>query len=403
MPETITPLRGLAGGRPRRCADAWSAGPLQVRVWRDANDVPADAWDSLLGPDDLQTSHRFVRLCQETCREAEFWHVMVYQGDRPCGVASLSRVAVRLDLIATGVTRSLLQLPRRVWPGFLRVPVLFGGLPVSFGQPCLKLAPSAGPAVVTALAQAAKRIAATTSTQLTCFKEFDPTAAEELRPLEGEGFFRAPSLPSCSLPLPWGSFAAYLGAMTAGYRRQVRATLRARQEASLRVRIVERFSREGDVIHSLYRQVIERARHRLETLDRAFIDRLDVDLGDRSRAIFLERDGRTLAVAVMLFTPNVATFLLAGLDYAAPRHWQVYANLVCQVVAEAIGSGASRLELGQTSYPLKSRLGAAEVPRYLYLRHRRPLSAWLLRRCSPLLFPEYPYPRRRVFREDQTP
>src|SRR5262245_6835774 len=178
MPETIPSLRCLPTARQLRHADALSVGPLQVRVYRDVNDVPAGEWDSLLGPDDLQTSHRFVRICQETCHEAEYWHLMAYQGEHPCGVASFSRMPVRLDLVATGMTRSLLQQPRRVWPGFLRVPVLFGGPPVSFGRPCLKLAPSAGPAVVSLLAQEAERIAKATSTQLVCFKEFDPAAAD---------------------------------------------------------------------------------------------------------------------------------------------------------------------------------------------------------------------------------
>src|SRR5207245_850241 len=83
-------------------------------------------------------------------------------------------------------------------------------------------------------------------------------------------------------------FTGYLRAMTAGYRRQARATLRARDAAGLTFRRVESFAPEGDVIHALYSQVIERARHRLETLNRAFIERLDTVLGPQSRAIFLD-------------------------------------------------------------------------------------------------------------------
>jgi hypothetical protein len=381
--------------------DSQSDRLFQVRLCRDINDIPAAEWDSVLGPDDLLLSHRFVRICQEArVAGADYWHLMVYERERLCCVASLSRMHVRLDLLATGLVRSLLGTLRRAWPGFLRVPVLFGGLPVSFGQPCLKLAPwTDAAAVLRLLAQTLDRIAGATSTALVCLKEFDSAGADQAVPLCGQGFFRASSLPSCSLPLAWDSFSCYLGAMTAGYRRQLRATLRAGQAAGLRVRLVERFSVEGEVVFSLYRQVIERARHRLETLERPFLDRLDTDLGDQSRAIFLERDGQTLAVAIMLFTRDVATFLLAGLDYRAPRQWQVYPNLVAEVVAEAIRSGASRLEMGQTSYPLKTRMGAVPVPRFLYLRYRRPLGAWLLRRLARFLFPEQDCPRRRVFRE----
>ncbi len=256
-------------------------------------------------------------------------------------------------------------------------------------------------AVLRIIAEVMEEVARTTATRLLCLKEFDPDDARVAR-IREHGYFRAWSLPSCSLPLVWNSFSDYLLALTAGYRRQLRATLQARAVAGLKVRLVDHFSAEGETVYSLYEQVIRRAAYRLETLNRSFIDRLDTDLGGRSRAIFLERAGKTLAVAVMLYSPNMTTFLLAGLDYAAPREWQVYPNLVAEVVAEAIRSGTSRLELGQTSYPLKSRMGAVESPRVLYLRHRG-AAARTSALLAPLLFPAHEYPQRRVFRHDVSP
>jgi hypothetical protein len=382
-----------------------TAGPLRVRAHRDIDEIDAAEWDSLLDAEDLQLSHQFVRLCQRSRVEgADYWHLLVYDDGRLCCVASLSRIHVCLDVLSSGVTRVLIRSVRRRFPAFLRIPLLFCGLPVSFGQPCLKLAPGAdADAVCRAIARAMRRIGRETGTGLLCLKEFDPAAAARVDPVCRHGFFRVPSLPSCSLDLRWDSFAAYLREMTAGYRRQLQATLRARDAAGLVVRRVESFAAEGAVVHSLYNQVIERARYRLETLNRPFIDRLDTDLGSQSRALFLERNGEPLAVAVMLFAGRLATFLLAGLDYRADRQWQVYPNLVVEVVAEALRAGASRLELGQTSYPLKSRLGAAEVPRFLYLRHRHPLGHLLLRGSAGLLFPRQDYPARRVFRPVEPP
>jgi hypothetical protein len=369
-------------------------------VFRDIGEVAPAEWDSLLGPDDLQQSHAFVRLCQRSgVEDADYWHLIFSQGGRPCGVASLCRMFVSLDLLSNDLPRGLVGAVRRSWPGFLRVPVLFCGLPVSFGQPCLEIAPWADvPGVCRALAETMDRVGRETGAALLCLKEFDQQAADRLGPLAEQGYFRAPSLPSCSLPLPWGSFAEYLRAMTAGYRRQVRATLAAREEGGLRVRRLDEFSPEGGTVFTLYEQVIRRARFRLETLNRAFIDGLDADLGGRSRALFLECGGQPLAVAVLLFTPGAATFLLAGIDYAAPPRLQVYPNLVLEVVAEALRERAPRLEMGQTSWALKSRLGAAESPRFLFLRCPHPLRHALLRRAAGFLFPKQPYPRRRVFR-----
>jgi hypothetical protein len=379
-----------------------AVGSLRVRIHRDIDDIDPDEWDSLLAADELQLSHRFVRLCQRSrVEDADYWHLLFSERDRLCAVASLSRMYVCLDVLASGATRSVIRALRRRYPSFLRVGLLFCGLPVSFGQPCLKLAPWADAgAVCRMLARVMDRVGRESGAQLLCLKEFDPAAAVVVDPVCRHGFFRVPSLPSCSLGLRWDSFSGYLRDMIAGYRRQVRATLRARATAGLTFRRVESFSAEGDVIHALYTEVIERAPYRLETLNRAFIDRLDTDLGARSRAIFLERHGQPLAVAVMLFAGRLATFLLAGLDYQADRECQVYPNLVLEVLDEAIRSGASRLEMGQTSYPLKSRLGAVEVPRFLYLRHRNPLGHLLLRGSAGLLFPQHEYPIRRVFRGD---
>jgi hypothetical protein len=377
------------------------AGAMRVRTHRDIDDIDAAEWDSLLAPEELQQSHRFVRLCQQSrVEDADYRHLLVYERGRLCCVASLCRVDVCLDVLASGATRALIRSLRQRFPGFLRVGLLFCGLPVSFGQPCLKLAPGADAgAVCRLLARVMGRVGRETGAHLLCLKEFDPSAAVAVDPVCRHGFFRARSLPSCSMDLRWDSFTGYLREMTAGYRRQAHATLRAGDAAGLTFRRVDSFAAEGAVIHALYSEVIERARHRLETLNRAFLDRLDTDLGPQSHAIFLERQGQPLAVAVMLYAGKLATFLLAGLDYGADRQWQVYPNLVLEVVREAIRSGASRLEMGQTSYPLKSRLGAVAVPRFLYLRYRNPLGHLLLRGAAGFLFPDHEYPSRRVFRE----
>ncbi len=388
--------------RPGEERAARRAEGLEVRLFRNSNDVPAALWDSLLGPDDLQMSHRFVRLCQEARVEnADYWHLMIYQEGELCCVTTLSRMTLYLDLLAGDWPQSLSRTVRRCWPGFLRLPILFDGLPVSFGQPCLKLAPWADArAVLAVIARAMERLARTTSTGLLCLKEFDPAAAGQLEPLRDQGFFRAFSLPSCSLPIVWDSFSGYLESMTAGYRRQLRATLRARQSAGLEVRHLERFATEGEVIFALYQQVIQRARHRLETLNRSFIDRLDTDLGGQSRAIFLERKGQPLAVAIMLFTANVATFLLAGLDYQARREWQVYPNLVAEVVAEAIRRARPGWRWARP--PIRSRAGwgrsrcrASSGCVIVAHSERACCGAW-----RTVLFPEQQRSGRHVFRGD---
>ena len=100
----------------------------------------------------------------------------------------------------------------------------------------------------------------------------------------------------------------------------------------------------------------------------------------------------------MLTTPSVNNYLLTGIDYSINREYQVYPNLILAVVAEAIRVGAPCLEMGQTCYAMKSRMGAEPTPRYIYLRHRGRAANSLLKHTSRFLFPKTVYPTRRVFR-----
>jgi hypothetical protein len=373
---------------------------LRLDVVESIAGLDAAAWDAVGTSDDLQATHRFVRACEESGVEhATFRHVLARDAAGPAAVASFSRMDVSLDLLSTGVTRAAIRAVRRLRPGFLRVPIVFGGLPVSFGRSCLRLRPGAdAPRILAALHEVAEEFAAASGARLVCFKEFDADEADRLGPLAARGYIRAWSLPSCRLPLRWRSFDAYLAAMRAGYRRQIRATLHTRALEGVTVRVADRWLGECPTIFALYEQVMDRAPFQLERLNLAFFEKLATLLPGESRAILVERDGAAIAAGVMLFSPALASWLLAGIDYAANPRYSAYLNLVVEVVRQAIASGAPALEMGQTSYDLKGRMGAVAATRTLLLRYRSGFGHALLRAGRDALFPVPEIRARRVFR-----
>jgi hypothetical protein len=244
--------------------------------------------------------------------------------------------------------------------------------------------------------------ARSTGTTVLCFKEF--AAREHLvEPLTEHGYFRAASMPSCSLAIAWRTFEEYLGAMRAGYRRQILASLRTRDRLGLTVRLVPAWGVEAARIFPLYEQVMDRAPFQLERLNLAFFQHLAAGLGDQTSALLVERDGALLAAAILLQSPGTLTFMLAGIDYAHHRQSQAYLTLVTEIVAEAIRRGAARLELGQTTYDLKQRLGAGTDARWLYIKCTNSPVHLTLRAASGALFPEIAPPPRRVFRDGSAP
>jgi predicted N-acyltransferase len=374
------------------------SGP-SCRVFDDLDEIDPGEWDSLLEPGDLHAAFRFLRTCRHAgIADATYRYLLVDDGGRLAATAALTCLTVALDLLAPRAVRAVARVGRAIHPPFLRLRVLFCGLPVSLGGSCLRLAPDADPGRVLPLVTGAmEEFAQAQGAGLLCFKEHTEAECAPLDGLRSYGYFRAPSLPASYLPIEWPDFDAYLAAMRSGYRRQVRASLAARSTRGLTFRIVEDWAAECPGIHALYEQVMERAEFQLERLPLAFFERLNAEFGSGARALLLERDGRLEAAAILIYAPRVLTFLLAGIDYARNRADRAYQNLVAEVVAEAIRCGAARLELGQTSYALKSRLGGLPDPRWIYLRHRRGLTHQALRAASGLLFPAVPTPARRVF------
>jgi predicted N-acyltransferase len=375
---------------------------FDLRVHAHMREVNAELWDSIIDPDDLQVTHRFVRACQESRVEnAEYRHAVVFRRGEVAAVASFCAFRVPLDVLATGLTRHLVNAIRRVRPDAFRVPVVFCGLPVSFGQSCLRFAPglddASRVAAIEALAGVAERFAAATGARIICFKEFDVTQGATVVPLVSLGFIRRPSLPSCRLALRWRTFAEYEWAMRANYRRQLRATRRVRELPDLTVRDVPFFSAHCERIFALYEQVADTAQYKLERLNLPFFER--VAMLPEARAILVER-GETLAAAAIVLTgPSTTSWILVGIDYAQLRELESYHLVLTEVVAHAIRRGSRELELGQTSYDAKTRLGALIDKRYLYLRWRSPIGHALFRIASKSLFPTVTARPRRVFRD----
>ncbi len=372
----------------------------RVEVHRSIHAIDPAVWDALAPADELQSTHAFIRACEDArVEDARYWHLLIRHRAELIGVASLSVMPVRLDLLSTGLVRRTMQGVRRISPGFLQPRVLFCGLPVSAGRPCLAIRSAAdAPRVVAAISDAMIEAGREADAQLHCVKEFTPAEGDAMDGLLGHGFFRAWSLPSFRMAVPWRSFDAYVAGMRSGYRRQVRASRDVAARAGLRVRRVTDWSRESGAIHALYDQVLDRADFQLERLNGAFFRNLNAYLGDRAPAILVERGDRLIAAAILLRSPGLLTFFMAAIDYAHNRRCAAYLDLTTEVVADAIRSGVPALELGQTSAALKTRLGATAEGRHIYFRCRSPLAHAAFRTTAPALFPATRTPSRRVFR-----
>jgi hypothetical protein len=377
-----------SGARPR------------FEIFESIEAVDRDLWDSLLEPDDLQASHAFIEAVERSrIEDAELRHVVGFDGDRPVCHATFSKLVVGLDVLAGSGLRGTAAALRKLSPGFLRLPILFCGLPVSFGQSSLRFATD-GPheKYLGGVLDAFDDVERSMGSAVQCFKEFNDSEADRLRSLDGRGFLRAPSLTGYEIANRWASFDDYVAAMRSGYRRQLKADLFAARESGLEIEWGTIGADDSSDLHALYLEVMARAEHRLEVLPPTFLANLENALGPAVECVRIRCGGRTVAMGITLRGPATYTFLLAGLDHGYAHEHRAYGVLVTEVVRRGIETGASRIVLGQTSGQLKSRLGARESNRWIWVRGTKPLTDRLIRRSAGRLFPVTGTTRRVVFR-----
>ncbi|MFC1530257.1 GNAT family N-acetyltransferase [Gemmatimonadota bacterium] len=374
-------------------------GALELRVVRDIGEIDAAEWDSLLAPDDLLLTHRYLTVCQESGVEnARYWYLMFYRAERLAATAVLSRMVVSLDLLSTGFTRKAILAIRKLLPGFMKIPTLFCGVPVSHGYPSIRFRDNVDPEpILERLAIEMEAIAAEQGIRLLCLKEFFPEDTNRADGLLHLGFFRGRSLPFSLMPVTWRNHEEYLGSLRSGYRRQVHWAENRLQSNGIRLEVLGDYRDHLDEIFTLYEQVMDNAPFQLERLNREYFRLLPELMPEETAAIIATGDRGLEAALIVLLSPARTTSHFAGIRYETQKETCAYVCLLQELIRLAIERRSEQIDFGQNSYYLKGRLGAGTEPLFIYLRYRNRVMHALLSLISPLLFPDTEVPSLRVF------
>ncbi len=371
------------------------AGSISSQVFSSFDDVPA-AWRSLCARADLAMDPDVLRIFQRTLADqCRCWGVIVYDHGAAVGCAALGLFQTELADISHPMFTRLRDRIRCVWPGFMRLTVLFCGLPVPSGATHLRVCASADGRRVTLVAAEVDRvmrgIARTAGARLLVFKELEETSGALAQTLRQAGYMHGGIPPMHLLNRSFDSFANYRDGLRSRYRAQIQ-----RSQKKLTAAGFEALSGRGsaffdahwnDAAHRLYVAVQRRAKQKLELMPAAFFRELAHALGDELSLTLIRRAGRVCAFTFAITRAGTHYNLYSGLDYALNSEGDLYFNLFYYDLDQAFRSGATSVHLGQTSDSFKSRLGSTTQPLYFFVRAR---SAWMnaaLRLLAPVAFP----------------
>ncbi len=342
---------------------------------------------------DLKALGVFQRTLADQCR---CWAVIVYRSELPIGCAALCLFPTELADVSNPWLSRMRDRIRTIWPGFLRMNVLFCGLPIPSGASHIRFRASAEPQEVMAVTAEVDRImrglAAANGARLLVFKELEETTDMLAQALRQAGYIQGGIPPMHVLDRRFQSFAEYRDALRSRYRAQIQ-----RSQKKLNTAGFEALSGRGqaffdahwsDDVHQLYVAVQQRAEHKLELMPSSFFRELAHALGDEVALTLIRREGHVCAFTFAITRESTHYNLYSGLDYALNNEGDLYFNLFYNDLDQAFRSGATSIHLGQTSDSFKSRLGSRAQPLYFFVRGSAAWMNWGLRRVSFLAFPE---------------
>ena len=352
-------------------------------------------------PGRLICSHRFLRAVQEAgINDCRFLYPVVYLGERIVAHTCMYLVTSELDMFGEGWLGAVVGAVARRFPSVTRFYSLECGTPVALGNTISVRPETDRSTVLDALARESLHLAASYGVDGVLFRDFLDDELAGVALLADHGFRLVPNLPVASFAMGWATPEAYVAALRSPYRRAFRQRREAFARSGLVARATTDFAPLADALTALWRQVYDRAReYRREVLPPTFFSRMAEELGAVAEVLLLERQGRILAFALLFQEDDRLIWPYCGLDYSANEEYELYFNLLYEILFHGMRRGVREIDMGITTLDAKKRVGATVNPLHMYMRHQ----SWWMRRLGPWLFrlltPGDNTPAHRVFKD----
>ena len=173
----------------------------------------------------------------------------------------------------------------------------------------------------------------------------------------------------CTLKIKWNSFDAYLDALRSHYRYKYRKVLKKCGELYIKEIDSMNFNEK---LYRLYENVFEKSDLKINKAELAFFQ------SNLSKIITINTSSECIGFVQLIANGKELVFSLIGLDYSYTKRYNLYVRLMLEIIKYGIDNGYEKIDLGQTTYDAKGKLGSDIEKLYIQANHHNKLSLKLL-------------------------
>jgi hypothetical protein len=179
--------------------------------------------------------------------------------------------------------------------------------------------------------------------------------------------------PNMRIPIEWDHFEAYLSSMSSKYRVRYRRARKKLDGIEIRPLTLLDLDAFKERMHELYLEIANSAQLNLVNLNPNYHIRLKEKLGDDIHIIGYFLDQKMVGFYTLLVNNKSIDAGYLGIDSKYNLSYQIYLNMLYDMVDQAIGIGAEDLIFARTALEIKSSVGAIPEEKVLLVRHQNPI------------------------------
>lgn len=358
---------------------------MKLTVYNSIQDVPEADWNQLASGESLAHSRALWCVLENSGIKpfSNFRHALIYNVlGRPIALLSYYTVLTDLAIFSTGWRKCILQQIRRLFPTFLKVRMLECGNPLILNFPLVIAKEASTTDVIITLLSHLSDTARKEGHFMIVIRDFAPAHAKLESLFEQQGFTLVEGLPTTFMNIQWESVSAFLASMRSRYRHWVMKYIRDNEAKGVRGELVDLYDKHAETFYEQWQVVHMNAKdYQREMLTPAFYRLYSRELDENAKILLIWKVKELVGHILLMLDGPVLRALFFGRNSAASDGLYIYA--LYKAVEAAIELKSQMLELGLTTYPIKTQLGASMCPQRYALR-----ATWL--GVSPLIRLLYP-------------
>ncbi len=345
-------------------------------TYTSVNDFDSSVWDKRIALNNPFLNSRFMNVVEKTHPEDYFYYFIGKNRDEEIIAVNFYYVC-KLDLLLKYAENRLIKNIRKYFSSFMKIPIGMTATWETYGDH--SWFDSTKISYETLSVQFLKKIKAVCKNHLiVVWRDYlgnvDNTNAFNQN--SRLGFITTETVSISKIFLsPEITKKSYLYTIKKKHRVYIRKILNDRNNANLRVEIIEDYLPLLDsTLYPLYSNVHNNAKEYLtKRLPKSFFKDVKEAWGKDSEIITVkDAEDTVLAFVLLLKERNTLNPFLIGLDYSK-REYNLWYHCTWETILYAIEKKISEIDLGATNYSMKQKLGAEKIRNMISLRFKNNL------------------------------